>query len=104
MCATEAQYACNDMYFGLNVWHTNYRIINTVPCVNSCKLDKYNYIFHTDNIDYEISAYRHMGKLLYRCSTSMYVHVCKCTCMYVCTLYMQAIITDDNDEDSFLII
>ena len=48
------------MYFGL---HTNNRIINTVPCVNSCKLDKYNYIFHTDNIrsdlrignmDYEI--------------------------------------------------
>ena len=47
MCATKAEYACNYMYmyFGLNV---NNRIINSVLCVNSCKLDKYDYIFHTD--------------------------------------------------------
>ena len=62
------------MCFGMNVQYTNSRIItcNTVPCVNSCKLDTYNYIFHTDNIesdlhtgnmDYEIyiQAYRQIG-------------------------------------------
>ena len=63
ICATKAEYACNYMYmyFGLNVEHTNNRIINTIPCVNSCKLDKYNYIFHTDNIGSDL----HIGNLDY---------------------------------------
>ena len=61
ICATKAEYACN--YIGLNVEHMNNRIINTVPCVNSCKLDKYNYIhvFHTDNIGLDL----HIGNLDY---------------------------------------
>ena len=85
MCATKTQPRCGihsaqstcrqaysfiHSYFGLNVhvYHLNSRIINNVSCVNSCKLDKYKYIFHTDNIgldlnignkDYEI--YSHIG-------------------------------------------
>ena len=68
------------MYFGLNVEHTNNRIINILPCVNSCK-HNYIHVFHKDNIGsdqhignlyYEIKAYRHIGKLLYRCNTNYY--------------------------------
>ena len=49
------------MYFGLNVQHAKNRIINAVLCVNSCKLDKYDYIFHSDNIGSDL----HVGYLDY---------------------------------------
>ena len=52
--------------------------------MKSCKLDKYNYIFHTDNVGldlhignlvYEKYAYRHIGKLMYRWNTTyLYNH------------------------------
>ena len=61
MCATKAEYACNYMYmyFGVNVQHTNNRLINTISCVKGCKLDKCNTDnigsdLHIGNMDYEI--------------------------------------------------